>query len=487
MNRYKFTSKTLLILGLLLAALMITIVSTSHRDIQSSVLNMKASETTRINTSELQVGDIIFWKLSNEENRAGHVAVVRTASDIPQNVRIVHSTDHPDYNAFVETHLKPTEKIQKQNRTYYVLRILDAKLKNNFLEILNEWVGLHIPFNTASESLMNKWDDSLVSYPAATKLQLQNRLFWAKSPAIDTISADGYMCSEIIIIALQKAFLMEHSDVAKLPASLQLDPVLCPPSTLMLALSKDQQNFAVLGELIVPNFTSDESGGLHAHNKVVIEKFREKFISGHADEKFDAEFISDNQKVKQELLRMGDLDQNVRAKVWEKVTEFCQNEGLDCTKDYAQVYALTDEVDKANLKTLKLFMQKYPWFKISDFGKDGAEAAWLIVQHSADADLEARILFVMGNMLDSGEVNRQQYALLYDRTTLSYRDFGIKQRYGSQFTMSDDHKTLIFVPCEGSAKQIDQRRKEFGMVSLKENAKTLAAMQHITNIVGLPE
>ena len=90
MNRYKFTSKTLLILGLLLAALMITIVSTSHRDIQSSVLNMKASETTRINTSELQVGDIIFWKLSNEENRAGHVAVVRTASDIPQNVRIVH-------------------------------------------------------------------------------------------------------------------------------------------------------------------------------------------------------------------------------------------------------------------------------------------------------------------------------------------------------------------------------------------------------------
>lgn len=487
MNRYKFTSKTLLILGLLLAALMTTIVFTFHRNIQSPMLNLKVSETTKINTSELQAGDIIFWKFSNEENRAGHVAVVRTVSDIPQNVRIVHSTDHPDYNAFVETYLKPTEKIQKQNRTYYVLRILDAKLKNNFLKILNEWVDLPIPFNPASESIMNKWDDSLVAYPAATKLQLQNQLFLAKSPTIGVIPDDGYMCSEIIIIALQKAFLMVHSEIAKLPASLQLDPVLCPPSTLMFALSQDQQNFEVLGELIVPNFSLDEIGGWHAHNKVVIEKFREKFMSGHADEKFDEEFISDKQKVKQELLRMGDLDQNVRTQVWEKVNEFCQKEVLDCTKDYAQVYALTDEVDKANLKILKLFMQKYPWFKISDFSKEGAEAAWLIVQHSADADLEARILFVMGNMLDSGEVNRQQYALLYDRTTLSYRDFGIKQRYGSQFTMSEDHQTLIFVPCEGSAKEIDQRRKEFGMVPLKENAKNLAAMQHVTKIVGLPK
>lgn len=487
MNRYKFTSKTLLILGLLLAALITTIVFTSHRDIQSPVLNVKVSKTTKINTGDLQAGDIIFWKLNNEENRAGHVAVVRTASDIPQDIRIVHSTDHPDYNAFVETYLKPTEKIQKQNRIYYVLRILDTTLKNNFLKILNEWVELHIPFNPTSEALMNKWDDSLVAYPAATKLQVQNQLFWAKEATLDSIPVDGYMCSEVIIIALQKAFLMVHDDIAKLPASLQLDPILCPPSTLMLALSQDQHNFAVLGELIVPNFTLDEVGGLHAHNQVVIEKFREQFISGHSNEKFDEEFIGDKQKVKQELLRMGDLDQNVRTQVWEKVTEFCQKEGLDCTKDYAQVYALTDEVDKANLQTLKLFMQKYPWFKISDFGKEGAEAAWLIVQHSADADLEARILFVMDNMLDSGEVNRQQYALLYDRTTLSYRDFGIKQRYGSQFTMSDDHKTLIFVPCEGSAKQIDQRRKEFGMIPLKENAKTLAAMQHVTNIVGLPE
>lgn len=487
MNRYKFTSKTLLILGLLLAALMITIVSTSHRDIQSSVLNMKASETTRINTSELQVGDIIFWKLSNEENRAGHVAVVRTASDIPPDIRIVHSTDHPDYNAFVETYLKPTEKIQKQNRIYYVLRILDTTLKNNFLKILNEWVELHIPFNPTSEALMNKWDDSLVAYPAATKLQVQNQLFWAKDATLDSIPTDGYMCSEVIIVALQKAFLMVHGDISKLPSSLQLDPILCPPSTLMLALSQDQQNFEALGELIVPNFTSDESGSLHAHNKAVIEEFREKFISGYADEKFDEEFIGDKQKVKQELLRMGDLDQKVRIQVWEKIAEFCQKEKLDCTKDYAQVYALTDEVDKANLQTLKLFMRKYPWFKISDFGKEGAEAAWLIVQHSADADLEARILFVMGNMLDSGDVDRQQYALLYDRATLTYRDFGIKQRYGSQFTISEDHQSLIFVPCEGSAKQIDQRRKAFGLLSLRENAKTLAATHHITQIVGLPE
>ncbi|HXH54266.1 MAG TPA: CHAP domain-containing protein [Gammaproteobacteria bacterium] len=76
-----------------------------------------------ISTKDLLDGDIIFWKLRGPDNRAGHVAVVTTASDIAKNIRISHATDHPNYNAFVETYLQPTKKVEKQKRYYYVIRV----------------------------------------------------------------------------------------------------------------------------------------------------------------------------------------------------------------------------------------------------------------------------------------------------------------------------------------------------------------------------
>lgn len=212
---------------------------------------------TIISPIDLLAGDIVFWKLHNTDNRAGHIAVITTASDIAKDIRISHATDHPDYNAFVETYLQPTEKIQKQNvdRYYYVIRIRDTQTKKYFLSILNEWLSINIPFNSTTEDLMNKWDDSMVAYSTEVKVQLQNQLFIAKNNIVDVVPPEGYMCSEVIITALQKAFIIKYGSISKLPNSLQLDSSLCPPSTMMLALSKDQKNFQILGELIMPNFT----------------------------------------------------------------------------------------------------------------------------------------------------------------------------------------------------------------------------------------
>lgn len=209
-----------------------------------------SSVKKNVNTSNLLAGDILFWKVKDQENRAGHVAVI-ISSDDTKHIRIAHATDNPKYNAFVETYLPPSEKIKKQDRYYFVLRIKDSLLRENFLKIIQDWLSYKIPFNAEHEALMNKWDDSMVAYSTNIKVMLQNLLFSENNILQDQLPSDGFMCSEIIIIALQKAYFLTYGQSSQLPSSLKVDPILCPPSTMMLALCDDQQNFVILGELYV--------------------------------------------------------------------------------------------------------------------------------------------------------------------------------------------------------------------------------------------
>jgi hypothetical protein len=57
------------------------------------------------------------------------------------------------------------------------------------------------------------------------------------------------MCSEIVIIALQKSF--SQNNISNLPIALQVDPILCPPSTFMFAIERDNINFEIIGKLHV--------------------------------------------------------------------------------------------------------------------------------------------------------------------------------------------------------------------------------------------
>ena len=221
-------------------------------------------------------------------------------------------------------------------------------------------------------------------------------------------------------------------------------------------------------------------------NQKIINNFRNLHIPKEPiDEKLVENYINDKNKVKAELLRMAALDEKVRVEVWEKIAERCQKKNLACIDDYNQAGYLTMELDDINVKKIHLFMKKYPWFKISEFGEDGSEPAWLIVQHSNDIGLKAKVLFIMEHLLKTSEVAPEQYALLYDRLTLEFKNLGMKQRYGSQFSLSEDHQTLVFEPCEGNARQVDKKRKELGLMSLKDNAERLVKESHVKEAVGL--
>lgn len=216
-----------------------------------------ATDADVTTTKVLQAGDIVFWKDTEKPNRAGHVAVISSSSENAQMSRILHATDHPKYNAFVETHMLPSAKLLKNNKYYWVVRIRDQKIRQLFIENLYAFQHKKIPFNAVSEELMNKWDDSMSLYSTEFKFKLQKQLFAEIPPDNAAIPNDGYMCSEVIIVALQNAW---QNNPKKLPESLQISPLLCPPSTFMFALENDHNNFEILGKLHVPPFEHGDAG-----------------------------------------------------------------------------------------------------------------------------------------------------------------------------------------------------------------------------------
>lgn len=209
------------------------------------------NETHTTTSKALQTGDIVFWKDTEKPNRAGHVAVISVVDESARTLRILHSTDHPKYNAFVETHMLPSAKLLKNNKYYWVIRIKDQKIRQSFVAHLYSFKKKKIPFNAASEELMNKWDDSMSLYSTEFKFKLQNQLFVEIPPDNAVIPNHGYMCSEVIIVALQNAW---KSNATKLPESLQISPLLCPPSTFMFAIENDSNNFELIGKLQIPAY-----------------------------------------------------------------------------------------------------------------------------------------------------------------------------------------------------------------------------------------
>ena len=86
--------------------------------------------------------------------------------------------------------------------------------------------------------------------------------------------------------------------------------------------------------------------------------------------------------------------------------------------------------DHANTEWLKAEVEKNGWPTIASAGASGSMMAWLLVQHAdADPAFQYRALRLMTPLADKGEVNRRNYAYLYDRVMLKITG---KQRYATQ-------------------------------------------------------
>ncbi|MGV7207201.1 DUF6624 domain-containing protein [Oxalobacteraceae bacterium A2-2] len=107
---------------------------------------------------------------------------------------------------------------------------------------------------------------------------------------------------------------------------------------------------------------------------------------------------------------------------------------------------------------------QYGWPGISLVGKDGATAAWLLVQHrDADRPYQLQVLELMAPLVKQGEVSGANYAYLYDRT---HRP----QLYGTQGRCVREGKGGWEPFVVEDLPKLDQRRREMGLGPIADYA-----------------
>jgi hypothetical protein len=129
------------------------------------------------------------------------------------------------------------------------------------------------------------------------------------------------------------------------------------------------------------------------------------------------------------------------------------------------------ELGKADTHYLKGVVQDNGWPTISMVGKDGAQAAWQLLQH-ADDDLDFQVSCLeLMKALPEGEVMPSNIAYMEDRVR---KGQGRPQLYGTQYTMSDAHITAT--PVE-DIDNLDKRRLAMGLGPFNDEQEQFKNME----------
>jgi hypothetical protein len=158
--------------------------------------------------------------------------------------------------------------------------------------------------------------------------------------------------------------------------------------------------------------------------------------------------------LRRELLEMGRVDQEVR-----------EGFSAERAQDSAYVRRMM-RVDSASSARMREILSVHGWPGISLVGPEAAKAAFLLVQHTSDNELQRQALALM-EAAPRGEVALPDLALLSDRVRVRQ---GLPQRYGSQFSLKDGR--WIADPIDDLAR-LDERRGSMGLPPMAEYVKML--------------
>ena len=124
-----------------------------------------------------------------------------------------------------------------------------------------------------------------------------------------------------------------------------------------------------------------------------------------------------------------------------------------------------ETIDKANTARVREIVQQHGWPTPALVGKDGAEAAFFIVQHS-DYAFQKEMLPLVEKAYRCGGLSGQSYALLLDRVLVSEKK---PQVYGTQAKRFEEWKNgePTLEPIEDEV-NVEKRRAEVGLSTLAE-------------------
>ena len=167
-----------------------------------------------------------------------------------------------------------------------------------------------------------------------------------------------------------------------------------------------------------------------------------------------------NEELRLELLEMAAIDLKVRHELDRRgVLNDCYHPEMEA-------------VHARNASRLKQILAEHGWPTRALVGDDGAESAWLIVQHAiGDPALQRTCLGLIQQAAQSGEVPLWQAAMLEDRIRMFE---GRPQLYGTQLEIDPDGTLRPYLLEE--PEQVEERRTRVGLEPL---AKRLAREQSV--------
>lgn len=135
----------------------------------------------------------------------------------------------------------------------------------------------------------------------------------------------------------------------------------------------------------------------------------------------------------------------------------------------ASLVRAVQESDAQSIEFMGRVLDEHGWPTFDLVGRDGAEAAWLLVQHAdAAPELQRRALEMMQPLVAQGQASPANFAYLTDRVRVAQRK---PQLYGTQFTADTSGVQRPF-PIEDAAR-VDQRRALAGLGDLSSYARQL--------------
>ncbi len=157
-----------------------------------------------------------------------------------------------------------------------------------------------------------------------------------------------------------------------------------------------------------------------------------------------------NEDLRKTLLEMTAKDARVR-------------EELAKTGELFDGYAEKMEaVHLENAAELEKMIDEFGWTGISLVSKDGAEAAWLIVQHAISLpEFSRRCLKLLEKAVSENEAEKYQLAYLQDRIAFFE---GKPQKYGTQSDWNADGKMQVWTLED--AEKVNEFRAEIGLKPL---------------------
>jgi hypothetical protein len=177
-----------------------------------------------------------------------------------------------------------------------------------------------------------------------------------------------------------------------------------------------------------------------------------------------------DEALRQELLKRMKEDQDFRRRVGElfgkKAAAATDEARKAIDKELEPLVKEGQEVDRRNTAWLKQVVDKRGWPGQTLVGRDGALAAWLLVQHAdLDRDFQKKCLPLLAAVVKKGEAQATHLAYLTDRVLVGD---GKKQVYGTQ--MRSVNGKMEPAPIEDEA-NVDKRRKEVGLGPLADYLK----------------